>query len=460
MSMQFSRRRVLAAGASAAGIALLEPAWARSAAPRFPDSQRLAAMIAPSLKSLGPLARVERLGASQGGNPIDLITIGRGTRSVLIVGAPHSNEPIGCLTIVRLIERLAADQTFREHSGFTWHFIPAIDVDGLDLNSGWFTGPLTLDRYFRHFFRPAFSAQPEYAFPLVMPGYRFEASTPENICWQRAIEIARPQLQSSLHGNDSGGAFYLLSANRPDLAAALSRQPGETGIVLNDLGEPDSELDHYAPGVFSFFEVEPWLRKHQRAGANPAAMWTAGRSSAEFAAERFGTLSVTCEVPLWLDPRQKMAGLSRLSVDKVLRMQLAQADENLRLLDSAAPTLQSPGSTPEAEALALALREAAATLPGQKRAIEAQLMKQHRRTPMSVADLVQLEPGTSAMRAPAMLVRLCRLERRRAILRQAEHVLRKRIDFFQANTLLMPIPTYITTELQIRSIMTAMASLG
>ena len=79
---------------------------------------------------------------------------------------------------------------------------------------------------------------------------------------------------------------------------------------------------------------------------------------------------------------------------------------------------------------------------------------------MSVADLVQLEPGTSAMRAPAMLVRLCRLEQRRAILRQAEHVLRKRIDFFQANTLLMPIPTYITTELQIRSIMTAMASLG
>jgi len=460
MTMQCTRRGLMAAGASAAGLAFLQPVRARAATARYPDSRALAAMIAPSLKALGPFARVERLSESSGGRPIDLIAIGRGARSALIVGAPHPNEPIGCLTIVRLIERLAIDRAFRERSDFTWYFIPAIDPDGLDMNAGWFSGPLTLDRYFRYFFRPAFSAQPEYGFPLEMAGYRFNAATPENFCWQRAIELARPQLQSSLHGNDSGGTFFLLSANRPALAAALSRLPAEAGIALNDLGEPDSELEHLAPGVFSFFEVEPWLRKRQQAGESPADNWSAGRSSAEFAAERFGTLSVTCEVPLWLDPRQKMPGPSGLDLDDVLRMQLAQAEENLRLLDSAAPAIEASASTREAEALALALREAAATLPGQKREIEAQLKDQRGQTPVSLIDLVQLEPGTTAMRAPAMLARLARLERRGAIARRAESLLRTRIDAFQAATTLAPIPTDLTTGLQIRSVMTALASLG
>jgi len=459
MTLQFSRRGLLDAAASVAGLAFIPPAWARGTAARFPNSRALAALIAPSIKMLGGAAHVERLGQSQGGRPIELVTIGSGPRSALIVGAPHPNEPIGCLTVVRLIERLATDRAFRESAGFTWHFIPAIDVDGLDLNAGWFSGPLTLDRYFRHFFRPAFSAQPEYGFPLDMPGYRFNAPTPENVCWQRAVEIARPDFQSSLHGNDSGGAFYLLSRNRPKLASALSQQPGRFGIALNDLGEPDSDLDHYAPGVFSFFEVGPWLQKRQRSGEAASDNWNAGRSSAEFAAERFGTLSVTCEVPLWRDQRQTMRGPSPYTLRDVLRMQLEQTDETLRLLDGATGLLEIRGSSLETTALVLALREAVASLPRQKRAIEAQIKEQNGGTPVSLADLVQLEPGTTAMRVPAMLARLARLTRQEKIALAAETVLRGRIDAFRVATSLTPIPSETTTALQARAVVTAMASL-
>src|SRR6185312_15264501 len=55
----------------------------------------------------GGVARVERLGLSRGGRPIDLVSVGSGSRAALIVGAPHANEPIGCATIVRLLMRLA-----------------------------------------------------------------------------------------------------------------------------------------------------------------------------------------------------------------------------------------------------------------------------------------------------------------------------------------------------------------
>lgn len=459
MTSQFSRRALLASSAGLAGLALPAALWAGPAARRFPDSRTLMRMIEPSLKQLGPAARVERLGQSAQGRPIDLVSIGDGPRSALIVGAPHPNEPIGCMTIVRLIERLAGDRVFRERSRFTWHFIPAIDVDGLDLNAGWFEGPLTLERYFRDFFRPAFRAQPEYAFPLTMPGYRFDAPTPENLCWQRALDIARPHLQSSLHGNDSSGAFYLLSRNDPALAKTLSRQPAARGIAINDFGEPDSHLDRYAPGVFSFFEVGPWLRKQQQAGVSLSEIWSAGRSSAEFAAERFGTLSVTCEVPLWVDARQFSRKPSGYSAADIIRLQLEQASENLDLLTRASSLIDGASATPAAHALRGALKEALAILPGQIGELGRQLQHEDERQPVTFGDLVQLEPGTTAIRAPAMLARLGRLEGQRNLTAAAEAIVARRIIAFQASSRLSPVPLTVTTTLQSASITGAMAML-
>jgi hypothetical protein len=136
------------------------------------------------------VAQVERLGLSRAGRPIDLISVGRGSRAALIVGAPHANEPIGCATIVRLLTRLAQDRELREGSDWQWHFIPAIDVDGIALNEGWFRGERTLARYLDNFYRPPFKLQPEYAFPLDVPGYRFDKETPETACW-RSPALAR-----------------------------------------------------------------------------------------------------------------------------------------------------------------------------------------------------------------------------------------------------------------------------
>src|SRR5262249_4636091 len=155
----------------------------------------------------------------------------------LIVGAPHANEPIGCLTIVRLLERLGSDARLCEHSDFRWHFIPAIDIDGVALNQGWFDRPLTLESYFRDFYRPPFARQPEYSFPLSVGTYRFEQVTPENLCWQRALELTRPALHCSLHGTDYGGAFFILSKARRDLADRLAALPSKFAIPLNELGE-------------------------------------------------------------------------------------------------------------------------------------------------------------------------------------------------------------------------------
>lgn len=463
--MIVTRRALLATGLSAVGAGLVPPAPGRAASPCatssfLPDGPRLAALLRPHLAALGRAARVERLGESRGGRPIDLITIGQGARSVLIVGAPHPNEPIGCVTVAMLVRRLAEDRRFRERSGYTWHFIPAIDVDGVALNAGWFTGPRTLSRHFRHFFRPAFAAQPEYGFPLAVPGYRFDTPPPETLCWQRALEIARPTLQSSLHGNDSGGAFYLLSRDHPRLAAALSAQPAGLGIALNRLGEPDADMQAFAPGVLSYFEVAPFVRRAVATPAGLAGQWNAGQSSAEFAAARYGTVSVTCEVPLWDDRRLHDDRPSRLTMADIVDLHLRQAVENRALLDRAAPLLSRPRETEATRALGAALDEAAILVEQRHATLTAQRPASDARTPVSLRDLVQLEPGTAAMRMPAMLARLARLQGDPAAAAAAERLLHRRIADELRAAPLHPIPIATTARLQIQSILTSMTLLG
>ena len=53
-----------------------------------------------------PLVTIRPLGVSREGEPIELISVGCGKHQALLVGTPHPNEPIGCLTIEFLLDHL------------------------------------------------------------------------------------------------------------------------------------------------------------------------------------------------------------------------------------------------------------------------------------------------------------------------------------------------------------------
>ncbi|MES4832318.1 M14 family zinc carboxypeptidase, partial [Streptomyces anthocyanicus] len=53
-------------------------------------------------------ARLRRVGTSRAGSPLLLLSVGHGSRQVLVVGGPHANEPVGGATALRLAERAVA----------------------------------------------------------------------------------------------------------------------------------------------------------------------------------------------------------------------------------------------------------------------------------------------------------------------------------------------------------------
>ena len=148
---------------------------------RFPTVEEMQAFAAQLAVDHPDRVTVREVGRSRDGDLIQLVSItpdnSRG--SVLIVGQPHPNEPIGMATIIAMCERLLADPAALNATGATWHFVPCVDPDGTRLNEGWFAGPWTREHYARNFYRPGGEAQVEWTFPFSTEGFSVSAPMPE-----------------------------------------------------------------------------------------------------------------------------------------------------------------------------------------------------------------------------------------------------------------------------------------
>lgn len=405
------------------------------------------------------VARVERLGKSTGGRPIDLVSVGRGPRAALIVGAPHANEPIGCATVVRLITRLARDRALRERSGWRWHFIPAIDIDGIAFNEGWFRGPLTLPRYLRGFYRPPFSLQPEYAFPLEIPGYRFDKETPETRCWRTALDHLRPRLQCSLHGSDTGGAFFIVTKCRPRLCDELRRLPGGRDITLDTAGDTSADLANFGPGVFGFPRVESMIASAIKSGSTAEAAWGAGDSSDGYSEKHFGTFNMVPEVPLWRDARERNSGASGRTLTQVLDDAIRLTREDAKFLEPALPTFKARASGGVAKALLASVESAVEGADATVDELEQEKAAQGSGRVLRYRDLVEYEDWTGMFRTLAMGERLARLTGVSEMAHSAGDLLANRVAAFQRLTRLTPVPLSASTDLQMSAILATVRSL-
>ncbi|GGY16293.1 dehydrogenase [Streptomyces djakartensis] len=215
-----------------------------------------------------------------------LLSVGHGSRQALVVAGPHANEPVGGATVLRLAERALADPGLTEDADATWNLLLCLDPDGLRRNEGWLTGPYTLGRHFRNFFRPGFLEQPEW-----LPDGAAGATLPETRALLDIQDELRPFLQCSLHGVDVGGGFVELTHDLPGLAQRLARTAARLGIP-RELGAYDAL---YWPGLgAAVYRIPP----PRRAGL-AAAITEAAVESTWYHPHRHGTVTAVVEAPMW-----------------------------------------------------------------------------------------------------------------------------------------------------------------
>ncbi|MEU9186776.1 M14 family zinc carboxypeptidase [Streptomyces sp. NPDC048484] len=235
-------------------------------------------------------ARLRRVGTSRAGLPLRLLSVGHGSRQVLVVAGPHANEPVGGATVLRLAERVLADPRLCDGADVTWNLLLCLDPDGSRRNEGWLSGPYTLGHHFRNFFRPGFMEQPEW-----LPDGAAGAALPETRALLALQDELRPFLQCSLHGVDVGGGFVELTHDLPGMAPRLARIATRLDIPL-ELGPYDTLYwPTLGPAVFRIPPPPPRPRR----GGLTAAITEAAVESTWFHPHPYGTVTAVVEAPMW-----------------------------------------------------------------------------------------------------------------------------------------------------------------
>lgn len=242
-------------------------------------------------------------GKSRKGHPIYCLKIGAGPLNAFMFGCPHPNEPMGAMMLEYFSRKLAEDDELREALGYTWYLIKSIDVDGTQLNEGWFKGPITLTNYTRHYFRPAGYEQAEWTFPMDYKNYHWNTPIPETQTLMRIIDETKPAFMFSLHNAGFGGTYWYVSKDMPELWDKLYAASERQGIPLH-LGEPEvNYIKPFAPAIFPFISLaDEYDQLEKFATAPPETLLNCGESSDAYA-RKYGTTALVCELPYFYEPR-------------------------------------------------------------------------------------------------------------------------------------------------------------
>lgn len=269
------------------------------------------------------------VGKSSQGEPIYCLKIGNGTKSALLYGFPHPNEPVGSVMLDYLSWKLAEDKEFRDIFDFTWYIVKVADVDGAKLNEGWFKKPYSFRHYVYNYYRPAGNEQVEWSFPIEYKTLKFDKPTSETQALMNIIKQTPPSFIYSLHNAGFGGVYYYISEDAPLLYPIFEKAAKDQNVPLS-LGEPELPFaKQFHQAVFLMpTTVDTYDYYQKYSNVDPATIIMSGESSIGYA-KRFNknVFELVCEVPYYYDKRIENTKPTKISRRKLVLEEL-ESDKN------------------------------------------------------------------------------------------------------------------------------------
>jgi len=281
----------------------------------FLTAQELSASSRDLARRYPRLVTLQTIGTSTEGRPIEMLTIGTGSKRALLLGTPHPNEPIGTLTLEFLTRRLCEDDDLREELGYTFYVIKCADPDGTVLNEGWFKEPFTPLTYALNFYRPPHREQIEWSFPVHYKSLHFQSPCPETKAIMEVMEQSKPTFLYSLHNAGFCGVYFYVSRPLPGLFPRLRRVVASQGLPIHQ-GEPEVPyVKRFDEGMFALFGVqETYDYLARNLSEDPAPFIEGGTSSDDYLKTVAAGYSLVSELPYYFDPvlqDRTPAGISR-----------------------------------------------------------------------------------------------------------------------------------------------------
>ena len=263
-----------------------------------------------------PAVHQQQIGKTITHEPLTMLTIGKGTHTALIIGVPHSDEPLGSLVIAFFARWLAThpDQSF----GWKWHFIPILERHGMRLNEGWFNMPDSFAAQAKSNFREPTEDQYEWTFPIKYEDYTWTQSRPETIAIKEILEKEKPEILCNLHHCGFTNGYYYLSEDLPEIYPNLRKFSAKLRIPLSD-NSPDVPFGKvFSQGFYQMYGLKDYLEYYSKKDPLILTALRRGACSDEWYQKNIGGFSFNCEVPMYLSHKLRDKNPSKKTYMKMI----------------------------------------------------------------------------------------------------------------------------------------------
>lgn len=246
-----------------------------------------------------PKVTYKKIGKTIDEEPLCMLEIGSGEKTALIMGVPHSDEPLGSL-VITFFARWLATHPEKDYFGWRWLFIPVLERRGMRLNEGWFNMSHSFADMAKSTFREPTEDQYEWTFPIEYDQYSWQKSRPETLAVKQLIEKEKPDLMCGLHHSGFHNAYFYLSKDFPEVYDELRKLTKTCRIPLSTTA-PDVPFGvMFEPGFYQMYGLKDYINYYKKKDPLVLTAIKRGACSDEFYKDTVGGFSFNCEVPLYL----------------------------------------------------------------------------------------------------------------------------------------------------------------
>jgi hypothetical protein len=243
------------------------------------------------------------IGKTAENKPLKMYSVGGGDKTALIIGVPHSDEPLGSLVTVYFVDWMVKHPEV-DFFGWRWLIIPVLEQRGMRMNEGWFGSWGSLVETAKFFFREPTENQYEWTFPFEYKNYKWVHSRPESSAVKEIIKDEKPDLLCNLHHCGFYDTYFYFSRNLPEAYPRLRALSHKLELPLST-SNPDVPFGKVlSPGFYQMYGLKDYIDYYSMYEPEKLLTMRRGSTSDEWYQDAIGGFSFNCEVPL-LEPSVK-----------------------------------------------------------------------------------------------------------------------------------------------------------
>jgi hypothetical protein len=261
---------------------------------------------------------IERtIGRTAENNPLKMYSMGNGDKTALIIGVPHSDEPLGSLVSIQFIDWMTRNPEVN-FFGWRWLIIPVLEQRGMRMNEGWFGSWGSLVDTAKFYFREPTENQYEWTFPFEYKNYKWVHSRPESNAVKEIIRDEKPDLLCNLHHCGFYDTYFYFSTNLPEAYPKLRELSDFLGLSLST-SNPDVPFGKVlTPGFYQMYGLRDYIDYYSMHEPENLLTMRRGSSSDEWYQDAIGGFSFNCEVPLFESTAKRDNGVSEFKLRNLI----------------------------------------------------------------------------------------------------------------------------------------------